>query len=294
MEGVSWDAIVDGLQVRGESYSRGNWSFGLRIADERGSCSLEDLRLRQAKSPIYLRDAHDALRETIRGLEGGHGFVLANSAAMFERLRVLYPKLVLISNEPEKVMNGVWRFKVQNVVDARLVLARIGATPSLYTMLQRAEDSHAPIRPCLSPFVAPSKCGNLLLDCARKMVAGFRSMFDGASEVSVQLEHAIQGMQATDSAVRRCRLLELIGDEIFAALCAARPFHDCAIEESVSARYGLPQSKTFLFSGGMVRNCEWRVFGAHERKGCAECKPVCGAKDWILSFGAVDWRSGLC
>ncbi len=268
-----WDCHVDECQITSTHFSSSSrhWTNGLRIADDRSRSSKRDLVLGSSRlSPIYLRDAHeDALRDVVRKLEGGPGFLLANSAKIVSRLRTLFP-FVQIIGDAERVCSGVWRFQspADDVPQMRLLLARIGATPSLYQLLMPDETRHQQqvlasdviFNSSASPGdCSPGKTCDDGNDCspdyfAKRMVDAFGKTFGyGRLPCCNVLESALAGISCTRSEMRKCRLLELICDEIFAELEMRRPFSSCneCLHTVVSKRYGLTPCQSFLFSGGM-------------------------------------------
>jgi hypothetical protein len=231
--GSFWDEVVEECQVKCESYAvkRGvelerlclfGWSYGIRIADDRGKKQRGDLMLSNRLSPVYLRDAHDSLRERMHRLQGDVGFVLANSSMIAWRLALLSPKRLVI--EPAVfVCDGLWRYRVSedDMALVRQLLARVGATPSVYVILQQTTTTvrlDQQQKQTTTTQQQPNKmfwpkakreCDSAVVRCATRMVEGFSRVFANHEEdnlivnIKKQTSSALLEIQTSSSAERQ-------------------------------------------------------------------------------------------
>lgn len=308
-----WELRVQRCFVSGESYCDvrvvelcqlgcwwSQWSYGLRIAEERSGHRSRphsmDLPLMRSSihSPVYMRDSHDdsVAREVMRSLEKNNSssFPVNSSRAVVEKLKKLFgiegvtcggdvvggDNLCMVHVDPTRAQEKGVFFS-----SFRFFLSRVGATPSLYSLLEYAHGK--PSVALVSSGVSwqwektdfslfPSD--TTVSSFASRMVSGFEDVFcqcdsDDLRDVLRSCHHEIQSAlcamttqkkKNAVSHVRQVRLAEVIADEIFVCLHAARPFRnrvEYELQQWALRRYSFVAAaeqqkiRSFLFSSGM-------------------------------------------
>jgi hypothetical protein len=240
----------------------------MRIADDRGAISSLDLVLHRVGNPMYLRDNHEEARALFRTLgqelsihigQIDRRYFFVNSPTVISKLQNLFSlhNSIVLNAECKIISDGLCvldaKFHSNNEESPESIfkswLNRIGATPSLYQVMNHIHSSDSTLnQSCdntklLERLLDPNLTSKLLhkytdhstyhlRKSAYLLTKGIidlkHNIIRTNSMIQEALSHLLQvlwGMSYFHSNLLRCtRLFELVSDDLFTILTIAHPY----------------------------------------------------------------------